>query len=63
MKDSTLALCIMGLGFFVVLSFFAFKSSNTTSSVASLPKTVIIERDIAGRLAGVVYSRGDGDER
>ena len=62
MKDSTLALCIMGLGFFVVLSFFAFKSTSATPSLASLPKAVIIERDTAGRLAGVVYSRGDSDE-
>jgi hypothetical protein len=46
--------------FFALISFFfAYKSSNTTSSIASLPKAVIIERDTAGRMIGVVYSRGD----
>ena len=44
--------------FFALISFFfAFKSTNTTPSVASLPKAVIIERDTAGRMVGVVYSR------
>jgi hypothetical protein len=43
--------------FALVLSFFAFKSSNTSTSVASLPKSINIERDNAGRMAGVVYSR------
>jgi hypothetical protein len=53
----------MGLGFFVVLSFFAFKVSNTsTPSLASLPKAVIIERDTAGRMVGVVYARSDSGE-
>jgi len=42
--------------FFALISFFfAFKASNSTPVVASLPKAVIIERDTAGRMEGEIY--------
>ena len=54
MKDNNWSLVL----FFALISFFfAFKSTTVAPSSVSLPKAVIIERDTAGRMVGVVYSR------